>query len=183
MMVSQTGALKGEPLARETASKTDVMIFSWHTPYGFFSSLVFDTVATALYQLGTASSCQPRPQCLACHEQMKFWMHLLRRFALKGVSLELASGNGAAGRRVGLPIDHVKVLESTVRVIAFPLSLSLFAFHSNDVPVDSSPCFSGPSAGRADMRKLETQRTRHQILHPTRLLTDAYRQLQPLRGY
>jgi hypothetical protein len=37
-------SLKGEPLARETASKTDVMILSW-SHERFFSSLVFDTVA------------------------------------------------------------------------------------------------------------------------------------------
>jgi len=39
-------ALKGEPLARETASKTDETILSWQTPHErFFSSLVFSTVA------------------------------------------------------------------------------------------------------------------------------------------
>jgi len=47
-------ALKGEPLARETASTTDVIILSW--PHErFFSSLVFDTVAhsaLSIYQLG-----------------------------------------------------------------------------------------------------------------------------------
>jgi len=36
--------LKGEPLARETASKTDVMILSWPLKR-YFSTLVFDTVA------------------------------------------------------------------------------------------------------------------------------------------
>jgi hypothetical protein len=36
-------------------------------------------------------------------------------FAVKGVALQLAAGSGAHGRRVGLPIDHVKVLESVVR--------------------------------------------------------------------
>ena len=39
-------------------SKPDVTILSWHTPHErfFFSSLVLDTVATALFQLGNASS-------------------------------------------------------------------------------------------------------------------------------
>jgi len=45
-------ALKGEPLARQTAFQTDETILSWHTPCRFLSSLVFATVvATPLYQL------------------------------------------------------------------------------------------------------------------------------------
>ena len=44
-------ALKGEPLTRETASKTDEKRLSI-APERFFSCLVFATVATALYQLG-----------------------------------------------------------------------------------------------------------------------------------
>jgi hypothetical protein len=44
-------ALKGEPLARETASKTDETILSLAVPHD--SSLVFPTVATALCQLGS----------------------------------------------------------------------------------------------------------------------------------
>ena len=48
---AQQYALKGGPLAREPASKTDETTLSW--PHErFFSSLVFATVATALYQLG-----------------------------------------------------------------------------------------------------------------------------------
>ena len=47
--------LKGEPLTRETASKTDENDSLW--PHErFFSSLVFATVATALYQLGSSRS-------------------------------------------------------------------------------------------------------------------------------
>ena len=47
-------ALKGEPLTREAASKTDETILSLDIPLErFLSSLVFNTVATALYQLGT----------------------------------------------------------------------------------------------------------------------------------
>jgi len=46
--------LEGEPLSHgETASKTEVAILSW--PHErFFSSLAFATVASALYQLGSA---------------------------------------------------------------------------------------------------------------------------------
>jgi len=47
---------RGNRERRETASKTDVTIHSWATERFFFSSLVFDTVATALYQLGTPSA-------------------------------------------------------------------------------------------------------------------------------
>jgi hypothetical protein len=50
---AQQYALKREPLARETASKTDVTILSRQTHKRFVSSLVFDTVATALCQLGS----------------------------------------------------------------------------------------------------------------------------------
>lgn len=35
----------------EPASKTDAIILSWHTPQRFSSSLLVETVATALYQL------------------------------------------------------------------------------------------------------------------------------------
>jgi len=49
-----TYALKGAPLARGTGLPKLTKRFSWHTPHErFFSSLVFDTVATALYQLGS----------------------------------------------------------------------------------------------------------------------------------
>ena len=44
-------AMKGEPLARETATK-NCRDNSLLAPERFFSSLVFDTVATVLYQLG-----------------------------------------------------------------------------------------------------------------------------------
>ena len=46
-----SGALKGEPLALETAAKTDEND-SLLAPKRFFSSLVFATVATAFDQLG-----------------------------------------------------------------------------------------------------------------------------------
>jgi len=59
---------KGEPLARKTASKTDVTILL--APSRFFSSLVFaDTVATALCQLGSpaAFSFPTVLQCICMH--------------------------------------------------------------------------------------------------------------------
>ena len=47
-------ALKGEPLAWQPASNTtDVTILSRHTPTRIVSCSVFNTVATALHQLGT----------------------------------------------------------------------------------------------------------------------------------
>ena len=46
-------AMKGEPLARETATK-NCRDNSLLAPERFFSSLVFDTVATVLYQRGRA---------------------------------------------------------------------------------------------------------------------------------
>ena len=44
--------VEGEHLAQGTASKSEGTIVYWHTPHErFFSSLVFDAVAAALYQL------------------------------------------------------------------------------------------------------------------------------------
>jgi hypothetical protein len=55
---SPTSQVKGEPLARETATKTDENnSLSWPHERFFSSSLVFDIVTTALYQLGEGTCC------------------------------------------------------------------------------------------------------------------------------
>ena len=88
-------SLKGEPLVRETASKTDETILSW--PQNFFSSLVFDTrrySAASAWQISAHTRKMAVDSCRECSEKRK---RRLRNGDAGGAGLAWGDGGGGGG--------------------------------------------------------------------------------------